>query len=66
MKDDGPGFDWKRFTNQAHRISGASLDPHGRGFMIIRHLIDEVHFNPAGNVITLIKNRMTNSEGQPG
>ncbi|MFZ0389588.1 MAG: response regulator [Calditrichia bacterium] len=56
IKDEGPGFDWQRFIDKGHKLNETSMDAHGRGFMIIRHIIDEVHFNAAGNMITLIKN----------
>lgn len=61
VKDQGPGFDWKKYVDASHKIKNVSLDSHGRGFMIIRHIIDEVHFNEKGNVITLIKNSLQNA-----
>ncbi|MEJ2635991.1 MAG: response regulator [Calditrichia bacterium] len=57
VKDEGPGFDWKKYVDKTHKISELNVNSHGRGFVIIRHIIDEVHFNTEGNMITLIKNR---------
>ncbi len=57
VKDGGAGFNWQKYVDNTHKITETNLDSHGRGFMIIRHLIDEVHFNKEGNIITLIKNR---------
>ncbi len=57
VQDDGAGFDWKKYVNSSFKISDLNTESHGRGFQIIRHLIDEVHFNKKGNVITLIKHR---------
>ncbi|RMF60045.1 MAG: response regulator [Calditrichaeota bacterium] len=58
VTDEGPGFDWKTFLDEA---SGEelNLNAYGRGFMLIRHVIDEVYFNDKGNSITLIKSRQT-------
>ncbi|GAB4329102.1 MAG: hypothetical protein Kow0037_03950 [Calditrichia bacterium] len=58
VKDEGPGFDWRKFLAKNHQISPVNTSAHGRGFMIIRHIIDEVHFNDAGNMITLIKTKV--------
>jgi len=57
VQDEGPGFDWKKYINPAHKITKSDENPYGRGFMIIQHIIDEVYFNQTGNTITLIKHR---------
>ncbi len=57
VRDEGPGFDWKKYINPAHKIISSDKNPYGRGFMIIQHIIDEVYFNQKGNTITLIKHR---------
>ena len=56
ITDEGPGFDWRKI------FSGASpetlnLESHGRGFVFIRSIMDEVIFNEKGNSITLVKYR---------
>ncbi len=55
--DEGPGFDWKGYFEKQNDYDPVSTKSYGRGFMLIRHVIDEVHFNDKGNVITLIKSR---------
>lgn len=57
VKDEGPGFEWKNFLSATHKFQKVNVNSYGRGFNIIQHLIDEVHFNEKGNHITLIKNR---------
>ncbi len=57
ISDEGPGFDWKDYLNPQHQISQASTKPYGRGFMLIRHVVDEVYFNEQGNAITLVKTK---------
>ena len=57
VKDEGPGFNWNKYVDSSHQIAGVNLDSYGRGFMIIKHVMDEVYFDKTGNTITLIKNR---------
>ncbi len=57
VKDSGPGFDWRKYIDNNHKISDVNLNPYGRGFLIIGHIIDEVYFNDKGNMITLVKYR---------
>lgn len=57
IKDDGRGFDWKNSLDVNHKIRETNMDSHGRGFMLIGRIIDEVYFNPDGNIITLVKHR---------
>ncbi len=56
--DEGEGFNWQKFIDQKHKINRLNTNAHGRGFNIIKYIIDEVHFNEKGNMITLIKNRV--------
>ncbi len=56
VTDDGPGFDWKKYIND-NQLQDISLESHGRGFILIRHIIDEIYFNEKGNSITLIKSK---------
>ena len=57
VKDEGPGFKWQKYLSSTHKIQTVNVKSYGRGFNIIHHIIDEVHFNDKGNLITLIKNR---------
>ncbi|MEJ2049100.1 MAG: response regulator [Calditrichota bacterium] len=57
VKDEGPGFMWQKYLSTNHKIQTVNVNSYGRGFNIIHHIIDEVHFNDKGNLITLIKNR---------
>ncbi|MGH1362997.1 MAG: response regulator [Calditrichia bacterium] len=57
ITDNGPGFDWKSFIADDSQLFDADTKPHGRGFMLIRHIIDEVYFNAKGNSITLLKSK---------
>ncbi len=56
--DEGKGFEWRKYIDHTHKISQLNTSSYGRGFHIIQHIIDEVHFNERGNMITLIKNRV--------
>jgi anti-sigma regulatory factor (Ser/Thr protein kinase) len=57
VADEGKGYDWKKFIDKMHRVKASLTDVSGRGFKIIEHIFDEVHFNERGNVITIIKNK---------
>ena len=57
ISDEGPGFDWRYFMERANSSSQINESAHGRGFMLIMHIIDEVYFNESGNSITLVKKR---------
>lgn len=51
VEDDGTGFDTKILKNLV-------INPHsfnGRGFMIIKKLVDHFYFNEKGNAITILK-----------
>jgi YesN/AraC family two-component response regulator len=58
VKDQGKGFEWQKYIDKSHKISKVNTNAYGRGFNIIQHIIDEVHFNESGNMITLIKNKI--------
>ena len=54
ITDEGDGFD--------HASAGESLDPEvenpgGRGLFLIRHMVDDVRFNPQGNSICMTLRR---------
>jgi DNA-binding response OmpR family regulator len=57
VRDQGPGFDWRTYMGKAHNLKRVDTEIFGRGFKIIQHISDEVHFNDKGNIITMIKNR---------
>jgi len=56
VRDEGPGFDWKKYFDTTHHGKSINTENFGRGFKIIQHISDEIHFSEKGNVITIIKN----------
>lgn len=55
VTDQGEGFDPSAVATP---IEPEELErPHGRGLFLIRHLVDEVHFNPQGNSICMTLRR---------
>ena len=55
VTDEGDGFD---HASVAEALDPASLDlPSGRGLFLIRHLVDDVHFNTQGNSICMTLRR---------
>lgn len=53
IRDEGPGFDPSTLpdpTDPANLEKGS-----GRGLLLIRTFMDEVHHNPSGNEITMVK-----------
>ena len=55
VQDEGPGFDWATLPDPA---DPANLDrAGGRGLLLIRTFMDEVHFNETGNRVTMVKRR---------
>lgn len=62
--DEGPGFDPTALPPAGQL---GSLDPQtGRGLVLMRAFMDEVHFNPNGNEVTMIKRRETVGTGSRG
>jgi serine/threonine-protein kinase RsbW len=55
IRDEGTGFDPEGIPDptQPDRI----CLPNGRGLMLMRAYLDELHFNDKGNEVTLIKER---------
>ena len=53
IRDDGPGFDITALPDP--RDPGYLDLPHGRGLLLMRTFLDEVHYNDQGNQVTLIK-----------
>lgn len=55
VTDEGEGFD---HASAAEALDAASLDlPSGRGLFLIRHMVDDVHFNAQGNSICMTLRR---------
>ena len=55
VRDEGPGFDP---ANLPDPMDPANMEKaSGRGLLLIRTFMDDVHFNDKGNEITLIKRR---------
>ncbi len=52
IRDEGPGFD---HAGQCGRPLAATTALHGRGITLIRHYMDEVSWNEAGNEIRIRK-----------
>lgn len=53
--DQGSGFSPDQLPDPTAREN--LTEPHGRGVMLIQAYMTEVHFNKAGNCLTLIKHR---------
>lgn len=55
VRDEGPGFDISKIPDP---LDPANLErASGRGLLLIRAFMDEVHHNTTGNEITMIKRR---------
>lgn len=52
VADEGRGFDPDRVADP--RLPENVVRPDGRGVFLMRALMDEVHFNPEGNAVTLL------------
>ncbi len=55
IQDEGPGFDPSCLPDPTDPANLEKLS--GRGILLMRTFMDEVHFNPAGNQVILIKRR---------
>ncbi|MBF0497687.1 MAG: response regulator, partial [Deltaproteobacteria bacterium] len=55
VKDNGPGFDWRSKIGELEEMDPMELLNHGRGILLARINFDEIRYNDAGNVVTLIK-----------
>jgi CheY-like chemotaxis protein/anti-sigma regulatory factor (Ser/Thr protein kinase) len=53
IRDEGPGFDTTRLQELAGLAE--SEQGFGRGILLMRTVMDEVTYNPAGNEVTLVK-----------
>ena len=54
IRDEGPGFDPNSLPDATDPARPA---PCGRGLLLMRTFMDEVHFNEKGNEVTLVKRR---------
>jgi len=61
IRDEGPGFDSKRFL-PASPLADADKG-FGRGITLMRAVMDEVAYNAAGNEVTLVKRGVTFDPG---
>jgi CheY-like chemotaxis protein len=55
IRDEGPGFDVSKLPGRGD--PEVLEDEGGRGLLLIQTFMDEVAFNAAGNVITMVKRR---------
>jgi CheY-like chemotaxis protein len=55
IRDEGPGFDPSRLPDPSDPANLERVS--GRGLLLIRTFMDEVHHNAAGNQITMVKRR---------
>lgn len=55
IRDEGPGFDPSTLSDPTDPANLERVS--GRGLFLIRTFMDDVHFNPTGNEITMIKRR---------
>lgn len=60
IRDEGPGFDPSKLPDPTDPEN--LLKPSGRGVMLMRTFLDDVHFNDRGNEITLVKRRSESAE----
>lgn len=54
IRDAGPGFDHRSLPD-IHASPGFLADGSDHGLVVMRMFVDEVHFNSAGNEVTLLK-----------
>jgi len=62
IADEGPGFDPSKLPDPTDPANLGRVG--GRGLLLIRTFLDEVHFNEKGNVVTLIKRREPTHEAR--
>ncbi len=55
IRDEGPGFDPAKLPDPMDPVNMEKSS--GRGLLLIRTFMDDVHFNDKGNEITLVKRR---------
>jgi FixJ family two-component response regulator len=55
IKDPGPGFDYHNLPDPTDPEN--LLREHGRGLLLVRCFMDDLHFNEVGNEVTLVKKK---------
>ena len=64
VRDEGPGFDPSQLPDPTDPVN---LDrPSGRGLLLMRTFMDDVRYNAAGNEVTLVKRKRTDSARASG
>lgn len=63
IRDQGRGFDVAKLPDPTDPENMARA--HGRGVLLIRTFMDDIHFNAKGNQITLIKRRTLSNPATP-
>jgi anti-sigma regulatory factor (Ser/Thr protein kinase) len=60
IRDEGPGFNPEMIPDPTApaNLSKAS----GRGILLMRTFVDDMHYNATGNELTLVKRLPTNGE----
>ncbi len=58
VEDEGVGFDTRSLPKDFADMD--NLTSHGRGLLLIKTFMDEIHFNEKGNRITMIKRNTVN------
>lgn len=62
LRDEGCGFDWRHLPDPT--LPENLLLEHGRGIVLARMLVDELHFNDMGNEVSIVK-RLSNERSAP-
>jgi anti-sigma regulatory factor (Ser/Thr protein kinase) len=57
IRDEGPGFDPSLLPDPTDQANLKMIS--GRGLLLIRTFMDEVHHDPTGTQITMIKRRVS-------
>ena len=55
IRDPGPGFETASSSDSAE--DGTNLTEHGRGILLMRSLMDEIHYSHRGAEVHMIKRR---------
>jgi hypothetical protein len=64
LRDEGPGFDWRRLKNP---LEGSGIFRlHGRGILMTKHFVNDLEYNDKGNeVIFSIRHQAQGRRGIP-
>lgn len=66
IRDEGEGFDPSKIPNAGGQADEINLETlYGRGILLMRTFMSEVHFNEKGNQVTMIKRRNDDSDVEP-